>query len=145
MPLSPLVLALLAITAAAMTLAFWKGGTAERLAAACVSANMLVGVAVMLILGQADPMIRFVNDGTTALLLLLVAVRYGSPWMIGVMLCYAAQFSLHAYYLMTGRNERDYLHALVNNINNMGIIACLALGAAAAWRQRVVRLRTVRA
>lgn len=134
---SPLVLTLLAVTAAAMAFAFWKGGTPERLSAAIVSLNMAGAILVVDVLGHSDGVVRFASDGLTALLLLVVAVRFGSPWMIGVMFFYAAQFSLHAYYMMTGRNDRDYLHALINNIDNLGVIACLTLGTAVAWRQRV--------
>ena len=39
----------------------------------------------------------------TALCLLVIAVRYASFWLGGVMLLYAAQFSLHAFYLVTSR------------------------------------------
>jgi hypothetical protein len=56
--------------------------------------------------------------------------------MGGVMLFYAAQFSLTAYYVVTDKPAKDYLYALVNNIDWNGVIWCLIIGTAIAWRQR---------
>ena len=52
------------------------------------------------------------------------------------MLFFAAQFSLHSYYLGTDI-PHDFLHALINNIDFSGIIGCLIIGTAVVWRQRV--------
>jgi hypothetical protein len=122
-------------------LALWKGGTAERLAAVIVIANAMFGEAGHWLAPDAEGVVRLVNDGLTALVLLGVTLRYGAPWMGGVMLFYAAQFSLHSYYLVTGRSDADFLHALINNIDYCGIIWCLIVGTVVAWR---ARLHTVR-
>jgi len=117
--------------------AFWKGGPAERAAALIVLANALIGEAAhWLALGSED-IIRLVNDGLTALILLAVTVRYGALWMGGVMLFFAAQFTLHSFYLVTERSPTDYAHALINNLDWSAITWCLVIGTAVSWRRRV--------
>lgn len=116
--------------------ALWKGGTAERIAAAIVILNALIGEGGYWVAPNSEAVIRLVNDGLTALALLAVTLCYGAPWMGGVMLFYAAQFSLHSFYLVTGRASTDYLHALINNIDFMGIVWCLIIGTVVAWRRR---------
>jgi hypothetical protein len=125
--------------------AIWKGGTAERAAALAVIVNVVIGQTGQLLAPDSGGLIRLVNDGLTALVLLGVTLRYGAPWMGGVMLFYAAQFSLHSYYLVTGRPDDDFLHALINNIDYSGIIWCLIIGTAVAWRARLRRVRAVTA
>jgi cbb3-type cytochrome oxidase subunit 3 len=119
-----------------VTFAAWKGNRAERIAAAVVVVNLLVGVAAELLIPGGSSVVRLANDGLAALALLAVTVRYGALWMGGVMLFYAAQFSLHSIYMVTDRSDRDYLHALVNNIDFSGVTWCLIIGTAMAWRQR---------
>jgi cbb3-type cytochrome oxidase subunit 3 len=123
--------------------AFWKGGPAERATAAVVMLNVLIGYTGAFLAPQLDNMIRLVNDGLTALIILAITLRYGALWMGGVMLFFAAQFSMHSYYIVTGR-ETGYLYALINNINFSGIIWCLIIGTAVAWRRRI-RSRRARA
>jgi len=113
----------------------WKGGPAERIAALVVVANIAVGFLTRYVPELAGTL-RFANDGLAAAVLLIVTVRYGAPWMGGVMLFYAAQFSLHSFYLVTGRSNTDYLHALINNINFAGIVWCLIIGTAVTLRRR---------
>jgi len=122
--------------------ALWKGGRAERAAAVAVLINIAIGQLGRLLGPSADGMVRLVNDGLTALILLGITVRYGAMWMGGVMLFYAAQFAMHSYYLVTMRKTGDYLNALINNINFSGIIWCLVIGTIVAWRHRVVMART---
>ena len=117
--------------------ALWKGGVAERSAALVVIANVLIGTAGHYVAPQSDGIIRLVNDGVTALVLLGITVRFGALWMGGVMLFYAAQFGLHSFYLVTERDSSDYLHALINNINFSGVTWCLVIGAAVAWHSRI--------
>lgn len=128
---------LVLFTVGAVSFALWKGGPAERIAAAVVFANMLIGLLVGMFLPQLSGTTRFMNDGLAAVILLAITIRYGAPWMGGVMLFYALQFSLHSYYLVTGRSDTDYLHALINNINFAGVIWCLIIGVAVTWRRRV--------
>lgn len=125
--------------------ALWKGGRAERSAAVIVIVNALVGEAAYWVSPQSEPVVRLINDGVTALALLVVTVRYGALWMGGVMLFYAAQFALHSFYLVTERDSTDYLHALINNINFSGVTWCLVIGTAVAWRARIRRAQAARA
>lgn len=141
MPTSPIVQLLLLFSLAAVTLALALGGRAERIAAIVVIAHIALGFLVRAFLPELDGVIRFVNDGLAAIALLFVTLRYGAPWMGGAMLFYAAQFSLHSYYMVTGRGENDYLHALINNINFSGITWCLIIGTLVSWRQRARRAR----
>lgn len=141
MPTSPIVQLLTLFVLSALTFAVWKGTLAERIAAIVVLLNITAGLAVQKFVPDFSGAFRFINDGLAATALLAVTVRYGAPWMGGVMLFYAAQFSLHSYYLVTGRSNSDYLHAVVNNVNFMGIIWCLIIGTAVAWRRRAVRRR----
>ncbi len=116
--------------------AMWKGGFAERVTAVVVILNVITGEVAYILVPISEAMIRLFNDGITALVLLGVTVRFGALWMGGVMLFFAAQFSLHSYYLGTDR-PHDFLHALINNIDFSGIIGCLIIGTAVVWRQRV--------
>jgi len=117
--------------------ALWKGGPAERAAAVIVMANALIGETAHWVAPGAEDIIRLVNDGFTALVLLVVTVRFSALWMGGVMLFFAAQFTLHSFYLVTERPPTDYLHALINNIDWSGVIWCMVIGTAVAWRHRV--------
>jgi len=145
MPTSPIVQLLILFSLSGVAFAAWKGGAAERLAAGVVVANMALGLLLHRLLPDFEGMLRFANDGLAAVALLAVTLRYGAPWMGGVMLFYAAQFSLHSYYMVTSRPEADYLHALINNINFGAITWCLIIGSAVAWRRRVRARRAVSA
>lgn len=116
--------------------AVWKGNVAERAAAIIVIVNIAIGDAGRIIAPGSDGVIRLINDGLTAILLLGVTIRYGALWMGGVMLFFAAQFTLHSFYLVTERPQ-DFLHALINNIDFSGIIWCLIIGTGVAWRRRI--------
>ena len=131
-----LFLILTGLCAIGVLFAAWKGGIAERAAAAVVAANILLGLCFRFV-PDLEGTLRFVNDGLAAVLLLVITIRYGALWMGGVMLFYAAQFSLHAYYFVTERPDSDYLHALINNIDFSGVIWCLIIGTAVAWRRHV--------
>jgi hypothetical protein len=136
MPTSPIVQLLIAFAAASIAFAFWKGGRAERLAAGVVAANLATGLLMDAAAAAHRDELGFVSDGATAVALLLITLRYASPWMGGVMLLYAAQFSLHAWYLATGRPQTEYLHAVINNVIFTAVIASLVVGTAFAWRRR---------
>ncbi|MGE5150557.1 MAG: hypothetical protein ACM3II_10600 [Rhodospirillaceae bacterium] len=120
----------------AAVFALWKGGTPERLAAAVIILNVAAGdLSKWLAPGNQD-FVRLCNDGLAAVALLVITIRYGALWMGGAMLFYAAQFALHSWYLVAER-PHDNLHALVNNIDWNGVIWCLIIGTAVAWRQRL--------
>jgi hypothetical protein len=141
MPTSPIVQLLMAFAICGVVFATWKGGLPERVGAGVVAANLALGVIVAEALGPYQDMLRFANDGLSAAVLLAITLRYAAAWMGVVMLLYAAQFALHAYYIVTGRAETDYLHALINNINFSAIVWCLIIGTAVAWRRRSLAAR----
>ena len=141
MPTSPIAQLLILFVVCGVLFAGWKGGVAERLAAMVVSVNLILGLAVAQLLPQAEGTMRFVNDGLAAVALLAITLRYGAPWMGGAMLFYAAQFSLHSYYLVMARSPDDRLHAIVNNVNFIGIVWCLIIGTVVTWRRRRRRVR----
>lgn len=119
--------------------AVWKGGVAERYSALVVIANVAIGQSEWFAPGSGG-VIRMINDGVTATILLGITVRYGALWMGGVMLFFAAQFAMHSYYLVM-QLPNDYWHALINNIDFSGIIWCLIIGTVVAWRGRIRRER----
>jgi len=142
MPTAPIVLGLIALTLGISLLALWKGGPAERLGGAVVGANVVLSIISGLVLPlSAQSLARLTLDGLTALCLLVIAVRYASFWLGGVMLLYAAQFSLHAFYMVTSR-PIDLLHIKINNVNFLLISICLAVGTGVAWWQRTRRVGT---
>jgi len=139
MPTSPIVLGLIALTLGIALLALWKGGPAERLGGAVVGANLVLSILSGLLLPDAaQPIARLTLDGLTALALLVITVSYASFWLGGVMLLYAVQFSLHAFYMVMSRPV-DFWYALINNLNFFGISTCLLVGAIVGWRQRLRR------
>ncbi len=74
-----------------------------------------------------------VIDGVLGLVFLGLAVRFTSLWLGAAMLLQAAQFSLHAYYLVVGR-EVDLLFAAVNNIVSWGVLLAILIGTLVTWR-----------
>ena len=116
--------------------ALWKGGAAERATAFVIIINILIAEAAYPLGPATLEKINFVSDGLTAAVILAITIRYGALWMGGVMLFYAAQFSLHSFYIVTERHT-DNLHALINNIDFQAIVWCLIMGTAVAWRRRV--------
>lgn len=141
MPTSPIVQALIAATVLICLLAFWKGNAAERFAAGFVLANIVWGVFLAGFLSEFAGLTRLINDAVLAIAMLALLLRFGAPWLGVAMLLYAAQFTLHSYYLVVGRADNDQFHAVANNLIFLGISVSLLLGTILAWRRRV-RART---
>ncbi len=128
-----------AATLAVCLFAWWRGGPAERAGALLIvgaasavwlSHNLLPdGVAVSALL---------VIDAAMAVGFLLLAIRYASLWLGGAMLFQAAQFSLHAYYLVMER-PYDRLYSIINNIDTVGVLVCVLTGTLFAWRRAAAR------
>lgn len=135
MPNSPIIIALLAFSISACLFAFVKGGAAERIGAGVILANL---TAMLLASGYflTNPVMGLVLDALTAVVLLGLAVIYASFWLGGVMLLYALQFTLHAYYFVAER-PRDHWHVVVNNIDFFAVSLSLVIGTAVTWRRRV--------
>lgn len=114
-------------------LAFLKGGAAERFGAAIILADLVIGM-----IGQtvsSNQIFILLRDGLTAAALLLVALRYTSWWLGGVMLLYGLQFALQAYYFVLER-PRDDLMVVVNNADFLAVSLCLGAGTVVGWMRR---------
>jgi hypothetical protein len=132
--LLPQIISLLGLLGCLLSL--WKGGVPERIGGAVVLATLLLTIlATTFLPAGGQPIAELVIDGLAALSLLGVVLLYGSLWLGGAMLLYAAQFSLYAYYFVTER-PNDRFHAIVNNLDFSGITWCLIIGTLVAWRRR---------
>ncbi|WP_425994908.1 hypothetical protein [Caulobacter sp. DWR1-3-2b1] len=132
--LEPILVWLLII--AVFAFAWAKGGAPERWGVGIV----LAGGAFALLVHWGAPaslhaLLLLGGEGAMGLAFLMLALRYASPWLGGAMLFQAIQFSLHAYYLV-GELPRDFTYAVINNIDTLGVLACILLGALLAWRKR---------
>jgi len=114
-------------------MAFLKGSAPERFGAAIILADLVLGM-----VGESitrSQMLVLVRDGLTALALLFIVLRYASWWLGAVMLLYALQFALQAYYFVLER-PRDSLLVAINNADFLAVGLCLAAGTVVAWRHR---------
>jgi hypothetical protein len=137
MPASPVVQFFYLLGLAICLFALWKGGSAERYGAGLILVVVVLArLAVSVFDPAVEPIIRLVGDATTALGLLVIVLIYGNLWLGGAMLLYAAQFTLHSYYFVTHR-PNDLFHAMANNLDFLGIFACLSIGTVVSWRQRI--------
>lgn len=136
MPMSPFLMFLLAVIFSVCLFAIVKGGPAERRAGLIFAAGAL-GVELIHSFVPRDLQggLLLATDGFVAGGLLLVALRYASAWLGGAMLLQGVQFSLHAYYLVTGA-ERGNTYALINNLDSGGVLLCMLIGSVIAWRKR---------
>lgn len=120
-----------------VTLLAWRlGGKVERQAAGLV---VIMSLAITLIGLIPDKEMQkpayFLVDGLFGAGLLILALRYTTAWLGVAVLLQAAQFSLHAYYLVAGKMY-DKLYAMVNNLVSLGVLLCLVAGCLLAWRKR---------
>lgn len=137
-----IVLQLFSFLAAGFALV--KGGVGERWAASVVVANLLIGTASVALTGHNVEMIRLANDGLAAMALLAITLRYGSFWLGGAMLLYAAEFTVHSFYIVTGR-AIDLPYIIISEIAWNGVIWSLILGTVFAWRRRIRAVRAAAA
>ena len=138
MPHSPIVQLLTLAALLASGFALWKGGTPERWAGAVNALSMVAGFVIQSLLPHTQDPFRFANDLAPGAIFLWLAVRYGSPWLGAVMLLYAAQFAMHAWFSVMQLPTHSHLHAVLNNIDFTGVVVCLTAGTALAWRRKAV-------
>lgn len=124
--------------------ALWKGETPERWASGAILLSMVPTIVLILLRMPDFPTLELVGDGLTAVGLLILTMIYGRLWLGAAMLFQAAQFSLHSYYLVTERKS-DLFHAIVNNVNFLGIMLSLATGTALAVYRRARARRALAA
>jgi hypothetical protein len=139
MPNSPIIVALIAFSVLSCIFAFIRGAEPERIGAGVIFANLLLTLGGQAFIPEPETafsVAQLTLDAVTALALLVLAVRYASLWLGAVMMLYALQFALHAFYSVTER-PRDMLHAIVNNVDFFAVSLCLVIGTAASWRRRV--------
>ena len=145
MPASPIVQLMIAFGLLACLVSLWKGGPAERVGAGLVLASIAFSLFGAILMPKGLFLIgQMIGDAAVALGLLVLTLRYGSPWLGLAMLLYAAQFALHSFYFVTQR-PNDAFHAIMNNVNFMGVILCVALGTATAILRRARQRRLVAA
>jgi hypothetical protein len=136
MPNSPIIIALIAFSVLSCAFAFFRGATPERIGAGVIFANLLLTLGGQMIVSKSIfSVAQLTLDAVTALALLVLAVRYASLWLGAVMMLYALQFALHAFYSVTLR-PRDLLHTVINNVDFFAISLCLVIGTAVSWGRR---------
>jgi hypothetical protein len=140
---APIVLLELGLALGVCLLALWQGETAERLAAGLLIAALSFTTILGKLAVPGYPLLELIADGLTALGFLALTLRYGNLWLGGAMLFYAAQFTLHSYYLVTDR-PNDLFHATVNNLDFVGVVLCMAVGTVTAIRRRLMRGRAAK-
>ena len=124
---------LLALCLLICVFALIMGGEAERIGAGIIIANLVAGVVNER--WVHNDLAHLAIAGVTALVLLAVAVRYASLWLGSVMLLYALQFALDAYYIVLDQ-KRDALFMFANNVLFSTVTLSLAVGTAFTWRRR---------
>lgn len=117
--------------------AYWKGGPAEKF---CGVANVVVAalyiVCQALIAAGAELQVVFLLiDCGLALVFLALAVRYASLFLGAAMILQGAQFSLHAYYMVTEK-LMDAGYLLANNVISWLVLACIVVATLFTWSKR---------
>jgi hypothetical protein len=137
MTLNPVVLAIWLTILATFVLSVWKGGAAERWAGSLVAAGALSAFMLHRTVPEAAlPMALLAAEVLLACGFLALSVRYACLWLGAAMLLQAVQFTLHAWYMLLER-PRDALFSTINNVDTLGILACVLFGSIVAWRRRI--------
>jgi len=124
------------VLVAILVVAFLKGGLAERFGALLVLISAAAAMAIHVLAPRdLQPTLLLMDEAFLALGFLLLALRYTSVWLGGAMILQAVQFSLHAYYLV-GELPRNRTYAIINNVDTIGVLACILVGTLLAWRKR---------
>ena len=119
----------------------WKGDGATRSAAVAYAILEVATLVVRPKVGEISGETALLAlDFFCAVIFLVLAVRYASLWLGAAMLFQAAQFSLHAYYLVM-ELPHDLTHAWINNADDWGILISMIVGAVLAIRRRATLAR----
>ena len=123
------------IILAVCAFAYVKGGRAERWGALIVLTGSIYAFLVHLLAPKGiQPALLLMGEGAIGAAFLMMAMRYPAAWLGGAVLLQAIQCSLHAYYFV-GERKHDLTYAAINNIDTLGILICLTIGAVMAWRR----------
>ena len=122
--------------------ALWQGEIPERVAASLLIVSVvLITVVSKFVAIPNFPLVELITDAVAAVGFLVLTLRYGNLWLGATMLFCAAQFALHSFYLVTER-PHDLFHVIVNNIDTIGMVLCMAVGTALAVRRRLAQRRS---
>jgi hypothetical protein len=125
-----------AATLGVSAFALWRGDAPVRYAAVTLLAVELATLIINPKFGDAGgESVLLVVDFAFAVILLILAVRFANLWIGAAMMLQAAQFSMHAYYLVM-ELPHDRLHAWINNTDNWGIVVSICVGTILAMRRR---------
>lgn len=129
-------LALAILTLVVCVFALVAGRTPERIIAALVLASIPIGKLVQLIPSlDLRTTAALTLDGLYAFAMLGLTLRYGRPWLGLVMLLYACQFGMHAYF-MIAQSQDAALHTLINNGIFLAVLLSLLAGTINTVRQK---------
>jgi hypothetical protein len=132
-----LYITLVIVTWVVVAFAFWKGDFATRFAAGAYAALEIAGYVLLPWVGDVSgETMLLVADFACAVVFLLLAVRFANLWLGAAMLFQAAQFSLHAWYLVN-ELKHDMMHAWINNADDWGILIAMVTGAILSIRHRI--------
>lgn len=124
-----------AVLALILGLAWFRGGPAERIGALIVFVSAVVAMGIHQFAPEdLKHLLLLADEAFVAAGFLALALRYMSLWLGGAMILQAVQFSLHAYYLVS-ELPHDRRYAIINNIDSLGVLACILLGTLIAWRR----------
>lgn len=130
--------ALLGANFGVAVLGIWKGDAAVRWAAVTQIAASYISLFNFVLGSEWNETFELATGLVSAVVYLLLAVRFANLWIGGAMLLQAAEFSLDSLYLVTDR-PLDHLHAWINNTCEWGIVLCILVGAVLAiYRRRTV-------
>lgn len=123
------------IILAVCVFAYVKGERAERWGALVVLSGSIYALMINMLTPKGiQPALLLLGEGAMGVAYLMMAMRYPAAWLGVVVLLQAIQCSLHAYYFV-GQRPRDLTYAVVNNVDTLGILICLTVGAVLAWRR----------
>lgn len=117
--------------------AWWKGGPAEKICgvANAVVALLYIVVQALIAAGAQLQIVFLLIDCGLAVVFLALAVRYASLFLGAAMILQAAQFSLHAYYMVAERHL-DSVYLLANNVISWLVLACIVIATLFTWQKR---------
>ena len=114
------------------------GSIGERLGAVAIVAGLLFGFTLGVIPSELRPVTELVYDGLIAFAFLLLALKFATRWLGIVLLLYAAQFALHAFYFVLSQ-PHDRLYFVTNDAIFFAVTLCLLIGTIGAARGRLAR------